>query len=217
MRSAQCYRRCRGTRATTKVRIVSGRMQNPVAPADFRKRNIQLLATALGHTSRTVQTSLLPTNTTVGEGVDHNKRSVVAVQRQQIKGRIWVACVARDLDDVRKVVLRNPGAHTVRDVDFHPRLWIFISKKDKLILQIRTVVWCEHLPVAFVSWIAKGLTTRLDFHVFTSLMRKLTSVSVICGCLYTQSWALSMSSDSMSAGMVIEKHMVDPRAMASSQ
>lgn len=122
MRPAHRNRCGRSARSTTEVRIVTGRMQDPVAPADFGERNVQFFPAALGDAGRTVQTAFLAAHSPVGECVDHNERSVIAVEGQQVECGIRIACVARDFDDVLEVVVGDPAGQAVGDVDFHPRL-----------------------------------------------------------------------------------------------
>lgn len=128
-RSAKCYRCGRFARSSTKVSIVSARMQNPVIPADLGERDVKLFPTAFGRTRRTVHTSFLSFDPTIGVSVHHDEWTVVAVQRQQVGIWIMIASVARDLDNVVQVVLFDPCDHAMGYVNFYPGFCTKLTQK----------------------------------------------------------------------------------------
>lgn len=115
--------RRRGTRAATKVRIVTRRMQHPIVPANIRKRYVQMVTAARRYAGRTVEVALQPlAGPAVAVRIDHNERPIVVVQPQQIQIRMRIAGGARDVNHVRQVVVLDPALHFAGNVDFHPDL-----------------------------------------------------------------------------------------------
>lgn len=124
VRAAQRDRGGRLARAATEVRIVAGRMDDPIVPADLGERNVQALAAARLHARRTVDVALRPARRPVRVRVDDNERPIVVVQAQQIERRMRLARRARDVDDVRQVLVLDPALHLAGNVDFHPQFCI---------------------------------------------------------------------------------------------
>lgn len=120
---AQRYRCGRRARAATKVRMITGRLQNPIVPANVRKRNVQTVSTARRRRRRAIDVALRPSHRAAAVRVHHDERPEVVVEPQQSDGRMRFACGASHLDDVLRavaIVVSEPALHFAFDLDFHP-------------------------------------------------------------------------------------------------
>lgn len=120
MRTTQCYCSCRCARTTTKVRMIAGRLQNPIIPTNISKRNVQFLTTTFCNTSRTINTASLPLPFTPCTRINHNERLMNLTNVERALCCIHFTILTAHMYDMRQFMILKPILNSPGQIDFHP-------------------------------------------------------------------------------------------------
>lgn len=106
--------------STAEICVISTWTDDPVAPSDRGKVNVQRIATTLTRVGSAVDASRLTTHSALWKRVNHDERLSIVVQRN--RQMTSAARLAGDMNRVRQLVILNPILHRPCDINFLPCL-----------------------------------------------------------------------------------------------